>query len=396
MISTDFLIIGGGASGLACAVTLKRKCPDASVLILEKLSVPGKKILATGNGRCNLSNVNITSDKYHGDKSLASLVLKGFNTNDCLEFFRSVGLETAIEEGRIYPLSYNASSVRDLLLEECDNLGVKIAAESRVVSIEKSGSTFKVQTKDKTYTSEVCIMALGGKAAAAHGTDGDGYRILKALGIRYNPIFPALVRVKTDADFISALRGVRVHGAVSIDGLGCEVGEIQFTDGGVSGIAVMQFSGQISKRISNGEKTVMHIDLCPSMSHDEIIDFLSSRRNANSHITLEKILVGIMNEKLAKAIDKISENDSDAADKIKDFALNVTGTDSFKDAQVTHGGVSSASLKPSSLHSSAQDGLFICGELLDVDGICGGYNLHFAWGSGILAAKEAIEFASNK
>ncbi len=396
MTASDFIIIGGGASGLACAIQLKRIQPDADVLIIEKLSTPGKKILATGNGRCNLSNVNISPENYNGDRILASLVLANFGTDECLDFFKSIGLMTSSEEGRIYPISRNASSVRDLLIAECENLGVKITTESRVNSIEKKEDIFEIQSESGTYTSKVCVIALGGKAAAAHGTDGDGYRMLKSLGIRYEQIYPALVRVKTDADITRALRGVRVLGTVSVDGLGSEAGEIQFTEGGVSGIAVMQFSGQVAKRVANGEQPVLHFDLCPDLSRDEILNLLTARRAYNPSVKTEEILIGIMNEKLAKVIAENSKSDADIADRAKDFTLVATGTDSYKDAQVTHGGVGSDSLIPHSLQAQNVPGLFICGELLNVDGLCGGYNLHFAWGSGILAAKEAAEFASNK
>lgn len=392
----DLIIIGGGASGLACAIQFKRINPNASVTIIEKLSIPGKKILATGNGRCNLSNTDITIENYNGDRDLVSLVLENFGTDECLDFFKSIGLMTSSEEGRIYPLSRNASSVRDLLALECENLGVNIITETKVNSIEKKEDMFEIQTESGVYTSKVCVMALGGKAAAQHGTDGDGYRMLKSLGIRYEQIYPALVRIKTDADTVRALRGVRVLGTVTVDGLGSESGEIQFTDGGVSGIAVMQFSGQIAKRIANGENPALHFDLCPDLSHDEILDFLAEQKAHKPSAKTEGILIGIMNEKLARVIADTSNNESDIADKVKDFTLVANGTDSYKDAQVTHGGVGSNSLMPRSLQALNVPGLFICGELLNVDGMCGGYNLHFAWGSGILAAKEAAEFASNK
>ncbi len=368
----DFIIIGGGASGLACAIKLKRINANATVTIIEKLSTPGKKILATGNGRCNLSNIDITIDNYNGDKELASLILSNFGTEECLDFFKSIGLLTSSEEGRIYPLSRSASSVRDLLVAECENLGVNIITETKIIAIEKKDDLFEIQAESGTYTSKVCIMALGGKAAAAHGTDGDGYRMLKALGIRYEQIHPALVRIKTDADITRAIRGVRVLGTVTIDGLGSEYGEIQFTDGGVSGIAVMQFSGQVAKRVANGEQPIIHLDLCPNLSRDAILDLLTTRKSQNPSLTTEEILVGIMNEKLAKVIAKDSTGDADAADKVKDFTLVATGTDSYKDAQVTHGGVGSNSLIPHSLQAQKVPGLFICGELLNADGMCGG------------------------
>lgn len=392
----SFMIIGGGASGLACAIQLKRTLPNADVTVLEKLGTPGKKILATGNGRCNLSNTSLDSRFYNGDKSLVDLVINTFGTNDCTDFFNSLGLITTVEEGRIYPLSLNATSVLTLLLAECKNLGVEIITDTKVESVEKIDNTFKIQTATSTYTSDVCIMALGGKAAAVHGTDGDGYRILKSLGIRYEQIYPALVQIKTEGDTTRPLRGVRVHGSITVDGLGTESGEIQFTDYGISGIAAMQFSGQIAKLTAGGSKPVVHIDLCPQMNADEITTFIRERKVQNNSLSNEEILIGIMGEKLAKLIASSAQNDAEIVDKVKDFTLTAIGTNSYKDAQVTHGGVSSNSLIPRSLQAQNVPGLFICGELLNVDGMCGGYNLHFAWGSGILVAKEAAEFASHK
>ena len=331
----DYIIIGGGASGLACAITLKRLVPDSDVKILEKCESCGKKILATGNGRCNLSNMNMSEAFYNGDSSLIDLVLSSFTTDDCLEFFKSVGLVTTSEEGRIYPLTLNASSVLNLLLEECRNLDVKIAPDTKVENIEKQSSgKFRIVTESKEYSADVCILALGGKAAKAHGTDGDGYRMLKSLGIRYEPIHPALVQIKTEGDITKSLRGVRVQGTISIDGAGTEEGEILFTDYGVSGIAAMQLSGNTAELISKGEKPRIHIDLCPSLSEKEITEYIKSRMSHNTHLKISDALLGILNEKIAKLFS--DENDIDrAAERIKNFELTAYDTNGYKNAQVT-------------------------------------------------------------
>lgn len=390
-------ILGGGASGLACAITLKTLCPDMDVTVYEKLPEAGKKLLATGNGRCNLTNAETDVSFYNGSSSILHTVLDGFDTQKCLRFFDTLGLLTAEEDGRIYPLSRNAASVRNVLLQELDRLEVPVVTDFAVRSVEKDGHEFVI---NGTVRADFAVMALGGKAASMHGTDGDGYRILKQLGVRYSPISPALVQLTTDGPTAGELKGVRVHGVISLfreSGalVAQETGEILFTDYGLSGIAAMQLSGD-SAVLAKTEHPYVTLDLCPQLSADELKLYLEDRADRCNNQPRTALLTGLLNDRVAEAVIKEAGTAPAAlADTIKAFRFPVTGTKGFKDAQVTRGGVPGDELNEHSLESRRIPGLFFTGELLDADGLCGGYNLHFAWGSGIYAAKEIAQHASN-
>ena len=407
--AAHFGILGGGASGIACAIAIKQLKPDSNVTVYEKLAEPGHKILAAGNGRCNLSNTNMDISFYNGDSSILYHVLSPFGTEQCTRFFESIGLVTTEEDGRIYPLSMNAASVRTVLLNEADRLGVKFKTNFKVSSLESSSGHFVINGSENA---DIVIFALGGKAAAVHGTDGDGYRILRDLGIRYAPISPALVQLTTESRKAAGLKGVRFRGDISLytqsgELVGRENGEILFTDYGLSGIAAMQLSGDASV-LSKTEHPTASLDLCTAMTQAELRLYLADRREALSMRPATELLPGILNEKIAAAVMKDAGISSDLlagmledeeldklADCIKHFDFTITGTKGFKDAQVTRGGVSAEELKDGSLQSIKIPGLFFCGEILNADGVCGGYNLHFAWGSGIQAAKEAVQYASH-
>lgn len=403
-------IIGGGASGLAAAITLKRECPAMDVLVLEKLAEPARKLLATGNGRCNLSNTDIDVSRYHGDSSILWPVLRPFGTEDCLDFFHSLGLLTLEEEGRLYPLSMNAATVRNVLLEEADRLGVELRCSFPVASIAPG---FTVQSRDgETVEADYVLLAPGGKADAAHGTDGDGYPMLKALGIRYAPISPSLVPLKTD-DSVTPLKGLRFRGSVALLNeqggmIAKEAGELQFTEKGLSGIPAMQVSGDAAV-LCKTERPSLQLDFCPNLPDTAVLDYLQDRKmcGAPDEPALH-LLTGLVQEKLGRhllaAVGISAETEAhrlgvqdlaNLAGVIKAFPLPLTGTKTFKDAQVTRGGVPAEELVEGTLESSKVPGLWFAGELLNADGACGGYNLHFAWGSGILAAKEIAQRAEN-
>ena len=405
------LIIGAGASGLAAAITLKRSCPRMDVVLVEKLAEPGRKILATGNGRCNLSNTDISVSCYHGDSSLIYTVLNRFQTEDCLDFFHSLGLLTLEEEGRLYPLSMNAATVRNVLLEEVERLGINVESDFAVGSIAP-GFTVTDKSGERTLHGDFVLLSLGGKADAAHGTDGDGYPLLKQLGIRYAPISPALTALKTDGR-IRPLKGLRVRGSATLlDGneqlIGKEEGELQFTDNGLSGIPAFQLSGDAAVLTKTQRLTAL-LDFCPNLPDLAVLDYLQDRMmHGSPDEPVLHLLTGLLQEKLARFLLGELGMDADTpvhrlgtqglaslAEGIKGYRLTVTGTKSFKDAQVTRGGVPADELVEGTFESSKVQNLWFAGELLNVDGACGGYNLHFAWGSGILAAKEIAQRAEN-
>ncbi|MBQ9066498.1 MAG: aminoacetone oxidase family FAD-binding enzyme [Clostridia bacterium] len=406
-------ILGGGASGLAAAISLGRELSrhgtPARIVIYEKLPDPGKKILATGNGRCNLSNNEVDISRYNGDSALLHTVLRHFGTEECIRFFHSLGLLVREEEGRLYPYSLNAASVREVLLREIDRLGIELRTGTPVTSLEKDSGGFLINGTDHA---DLVLFALGGKAAASQGTDGDGYRILKLLGIRYAPISPALVQIKTgspeSAAIVRRLKGIRARVRIRLQTeggamVGSEDGEILFTDYGVSGIAAMQLSGDAAV-LSKDSRPSLVIDFCPDLPDTQVLSYLRDCQQIRDGGTAPDLLMGILNPAIGREILKkagISETSplsaltlqdlADLAGAIKAFPLTVTGTRGFKDAQVTRGGVPADQLRENTLESNTIDGLFFCGEILNADGVCGGYNLHFAWGSGLLAGHEAAE-----
>lgn len=393
---TNFAILGGGASGLAGAISLGRELEgsglDYQITVYEKLSTPAKKILVTGNGRCNLSNKDVDISRYNGDSPLLSYVLNQFTTEDCIDFFHSLGLLLREEDGRLYPYSLHASSVRDVLLAECQRLSITIQTDSPLQTLAYKDGSFIINGMD---TADYVLFALGGKAAAAQGTDGDGYRILKSLGIRYAPISPALVQLKTghpeDLAAVKRLKGTRARVRISLHEengklAGVEDGEILFTDYGISGIATMQLSSDANTM----NKPYLTIDFCPDLRDIDVYQYLKDCRQMRPGCPAEDLLIGLVHRKIAREILKRADpNDlASIAEQVKAFRLDITGNRGFKEAQVTRGGVPAEELKNHSLESAKVPGLFFSGEILNADGMCGGYNLHFAWGSGILAGKE--------
>jgi len=392
-----FIVIGGGASGVAAAITAKKNNPTLNVTILEKQSSILKKILQTGNGRCNLSNEDIQKDHYYGDEELTKLIINNFSPDDCKCFFKELGLFTTSEEGRIYPLSMTASSVREVLINELERLNINIKTDEQVIDIKTDK---KVTTNKNEYEADFILISTGGKVGP--GCDGDGYKFVRNLGIKYEPISPALVQMTTKED-TKELKGVRVRGEITLTTENKteienkketknktkeikEKGEILFTDYGISGIATMQLSSPLNDALKQSQQTKITIDLAPSISREELKEFLQEEP--------KKKLQGILNQKLIDYITKDETDVENIVDRIKSFTLTPTGTKSFKDAQVTHGGVSKNEVN-NNLESNKNPDIFISGELLNVDGICGGYNLHFAWGSGIQVGLEVAERAKN-
>ena len=388
----SFIIIGGGASGSVAAITAKRNNPNLNVTIIEKQSSILKKILQTGNGRCNLSNEEIKPEYYYGDKDLAKEVIQNFTSEECKAFFKSIGLFTTTEEGRIYPLSMTASSVREVLLNELERLNIKIKTDEQVkdIKIIEPEHRVKIITDKNEYKSDYVLISTGGKVGP--GCDGDGYRFVKNLGMKYEPISPALVQMTTKED-TTLLKGVKVRGTITLkteDKKFTESGEILFADYGISGIATMQLASPLNDALKQSQQTEITIDLTPDISTEELSEFLLNTNNSE----MSQKLQGILNQKL---IDFILKDENDAENiikKIKSFTLTPTGTKLFKHAQVTHGGVPKTEVN-TKLESNKNPGIFISGELLNVDGICGGYNLHFAWGSGITVGLEVGERAKN-
>lgn len=397
MKATDILIIGGGASGLAAAIEAARTSPDKSVTVLEHLPKAGKKILATGNGRCNLGNLNADTHKYT-NAAFALPVIEKYGTDSLIAFFESMGLYTrADSEGRLYPMSNSAASVLDALRFECDKLGVKIICEEKATQIKKADVSFIV---NGNIQAKKVIIATGGKSAPSQGSDGSGYPLLKSLGHTLTQLSPSLVQIKTDTASIKSLKGVRAKARLTLSTGGSSEGEILFTDYGVSGIAAMD----LSRFIKQDKKAEISLDLLPDFTQEEAKEIIIRIARHNPIIPADGMLGGIIHKAIGTAAIKAAlgflpktaeeikpKQAAIIAATLKDFRLRVTGTKSYNDAQVTRGGADVSEFDNTTMMSKKVNNLFACGEVLDVDGACGGFNLAWAFASGRLAGKSAAE-----
>lgn len=355
------IIIGAGASGLACAIRLKQNNPENEVIILERLNQAGKKILATGNGRCNLSNTNAPGYKK------------------VLDFFASLGLVTRCDdEGRIYPYSNQAATVVDILINKCNELDAEIITDC---TVEKMDKDLTVTTNQGIFMADNIVVACGGKAQKNLGSDGSGYTILKSLGHSITPLSPALVQLTSSSKYPRALKGHRVKCNMSIlldnEIIDSEYGEVLFTDYGLSGIVTMNLSHIAGKNFAqkNPKKCHAVLDLIPDMTEDELTAYLNRYKSLN----------GILGKELSDIINKQADGDIiKTAKYAKSWKLIITGTKGFDFAQITEGGASLAEFD--GYKSKLVDGLYACGEILDRQFKCGGYNLNHAWLSGIEVA----------
>ena len=394
-------VIGGGASGMMAALRASRA---ADVILYERQARLGRKLMATGNGRCNLSNRAASAAHYHGgDPGFVGPALARFGVADTLAFFRSLGLLTVDEpDGKIYPFSDQANSVSDVLrlaLEESP-VELRLGCEIRELRREKHG--FTVRCDGGADRLDRVIVAAGGLAGGKLGGTGAGYELLKALGHRCTKLYPALVQLRTDNTWVRACKGVRARAEVALyEGaalLASETGEVQFTDYGISGPCVFSLARACAGR--SGLTAVL--DLCPCLSENEILLHLRARCARFPDLAPEDLLTGLLHNRLGRTVLRergfpltgrcgaLSERElARIAAGIKAFRLPVLGAMDLSQAQVTAGGIVTAEFDPETLESRLVPGLYAAGEVLDVDGDCGGFNLQWAWSSGALAGTSA-------
>lgn len=397
----EIAIIGGGASGLVCAIECGRKAErekrKVGITVYESADRVGKKILVTGNGRCNMMNEN--EMPYFGDGEFTLFALKKYNVESNLSFFASMGLYTRSDsEGRVYPLGNQASGVLDALRFECERLGVRFICSKAVTNIKKLGKVFDVcgEKYDKV------VLSCGGKA----GVKGyQSYDLLKNLGHSLITPVPALTKINVkDTRYVKQLKGIRHKGDLTlyIDGRkrASESGEVQFTDYGLSGICIMQLSSYITREKSKDVKIIF--DTVPDFSYGELEAALDKIREKGS-LVCENLLTGFMPKKLGSIILKIcgiplNDNVSSLSDRqiknlvttAKKLTFDAEGVRGFEDAQVTAGGADTRQFDSRTMESKKVRGLYCVGEMLDVDGFCGGYNLMWAWSSGRLCGDSLI------
>lgn len=394
----NIAIIGGGAAGLTAAISAKRKNPKCGVSIFEGNDRVGKKILATGNGRCNLSNTEISAANYvTHNPEFVETALEGKGFDFAREFFADLGIPLVIEEGRAYPRSLRASAVADALRFRCAGLGAELWTGIKVREVSFGSGRFEVEG-EKFHR---LILACGGKAAPAMGTDGGGFELARSLGHKIYSPYPALAALRAE-NCEKALKGLRVRAkAAAVVKGSCvreETGEIQFTEYGLSGIPIMQLSS-----LFNGNMDII-LDFFPDMDFTTAVETLLKTAERIGDLPMPEFMGGFLPKNLTRRICARCGVDLTlpaASLTVKDvkrfvgeakgFSFSIVGTNSWNSAQATRGGVALSEIYPETMGSKILGGLFFAGEITDVCGDCGGYNLHWAWVSGSRAGEAAAK-----
>lgn len=395
------VVIGGGASGLVAAISASN---NNEVILLEANDKCGKKILLTGNGKCNYWNSDINIDNYNTDNvdNLNNIISKN-NQEEVLSFLESIGIYPKIKNGYYYPYSNQASSVRTLLLNEIEKRKVKVKYNFKVESIIKNNNGFIIKSNDSEIICDKVILANGSCACSKTGSDGSGYDLAKSLGHHINLVTPSLVQLKGNDTCFKDWNGVRCDSKISLfidrNKVKEEFGEIQLTDYGISGICTFNISGLATKNLELGKRIEVKINFLPVI--DSFYDWFNDRNNNIPNHTVEELLESVIPYKLMFVLLKkanidrnscwnnLSEIDKrNLSDMVENFNLDIIGYNDFDKAQVATGGVSLNEINPNTMESLITSNLFIVGELLDVDGKCGGFNLAFAFISGYLAGRS--------
>lgn len=427
----DVIVIGAGASGMMAAITAAR-C-GKSVLILEHMDKVGKKILATGNGKCNYTNEYMADECYHGDHILRQDVMTQFGRADAIAFFKEIGIWPKAKNGYYYPNSGQAASVVEALQMELERLNITIVCGCQVQELSEDYLGFAVSTSTGVYKARKVIVACGLLAASKLGSDGSMIPLLKELGHRFVPIVPALCGFYASGMDFKKVSGVRCEAELTLEidinhaktsntdrknaenrkitsdadakNIQKERGELQLTDYGMSGIPVFQLSSPAAKALKEKKAVAMRIDFLPEIVGGELESELQRRveraENLHEAVTLEQLLSGLLNQKLIPVLvkkagisahtpaDRIDEKQlQKLVDVIKNYPVILDKVRDFEFAQVCAGGIRTEEIDTKTLESRLVPGLYFAGEILDVDGICGGYNLQWAWSSGFVAGSQ--------
>ncbi|MBR6308103.1 MAG: aminoacetone oxidase family FAD-binding enzyme [Lachnospiraceae bacterium] len=398
-------IIGGGASGLIAALYAHKN--GASVTIFERKDRVGKKILVTGNGRCNFTNAYMKSDCYYTDDTdFVGRVLDKYSRADLCMFFMELGLLIKDKNGYFYPACEQASAVLDVIRNAIDDTDIVVKTDCLVTDVKKDKNGFTVKTEDGSKLSfDRVIVATGGKAGIGTKEIANGYDLLKSLGHTVSKLYPGLTQIKCEGANFKALAGVRSDCELFVFSeenlIIRQAGEVLFTDSGLSGIVSFQVSHCVAELLDNKKQVLIVLNLLPGFEVEDLKNFVMSKLLLQSNMTVENFFTGLLNKKLNVEIIKlnglkpsmlVSDCDKDdivnAILSMQEFIVSAVGVSGFDKAQVTGGGVPTAELTDT-LASRVCDGLYVTGELMDVDGICGGYNLQWAFSTGAIAGKDA-------
>lgn len=399
------IIIGGGASGMMAALSAAEE--GAEVSILEQKDRVGKKILSTGNGRCNFTNTHQEPFCYRSENPFFPWgIIEQFTAQQTVSFFLNMGVYSKNRDGYLYPNSDQASAVLDVLRMELKRLNVRVLTDTRCAAILPQKRGFLLKTNQGNKRADAVVLAAGSKAAPSTGSDGSGYTLAKQLGHRMIPVLPALVQLRCAENFYKSIAGIRVQGKVSIYADACciaeERGEIQLTNYGISGIPVFQVSRYASQALYQKQSVKAVLNFMPEFTEKLMIDFLRIRSKNHPEKAMEEFFIGLFHKKLGELWIRLSQIDRkkyagelteeelrQLAGLILHFETTVTATNSFEQAQVCCGGIDTEEVNPKTLESLLVPDLYFAGEILDVDGLCGGYNLQWAWSSGYVAGKQA-------
>lgn len=398
-LNYDSVIIGGGASGLMCAISAKTKNPKLRICILEKNDRVGKKLLSTGNGRCNLTNENLSANKYNGSflEGIRNII-NNYNTSWLTGVFSDLGLIAKSDtEGRYYPVCKQASAVLDVLRFACERLGIEVFCSVNIKSIKKNVKGYSISCDEGLYNTKKLVICCGSKASPKLGGNASASDYLKNLGHKFKAFSPALCPIKVKSDILKSLKGLRAVAEVKLVRndriIKSEKGEVQFTDNALSGICIFNLSV-----ISRKSDTIL-VDLMGDIPINTII---YRQRNLFTKLSADNIFTGILQKRLAQAVLKeagirdfsrlcstLTDKELDKISEVsKNMSFEVIENCGFDQAQATTGGADGNQINYKTMESKISNGLYICGEAIDVCGDCGGYNLHFAFASGYIAGEN--------
>lgn len=412
MIQTDIIVIGGGAAGLMAAITAAGH--GARTVIIEHMDRVGKKILATGNGKCNYTNALQGISYYRGENPAFVLpVFEQFGFEDTVSFFKELGIWPKERNGYYYPASEQASSVLDVLRMEAEYRGVKIVTSCEIKRLEKRQEgrekRYMIQANCDTFSCEKIIFAPGLLASPKTGSDGSAFPYIERLGHHFIDIVPALVQLQGKQAFFKALAGIRAESRVDLhiknEQIQSETGELQLTDYGISGIPVFQISRYATKALLHKQPVYALLNFAHRMTAEELMELLVKRFTVNAHgKTASEAMVGFLNKKLSDVLLKEAgislhvpameverRQLARLRELIQGLRVDIIGSKNFDAAQVCAGGVDTREIDNRTLESKLAEGVYFAGEVIDIDGTCGGYNLQWAWSSGYVAGAHAAE-----